>query len=66
MIVGKITLQELRGAERTSFRLSSSTGARKDDLPGSADQGWFLASSLQDVLTDKATNELFIQVDAWN
>ena len=56
------------GGANGTFTLNSSTvttDADADYLTGNAGQDWFLANSLQDVLTDKAVDEVFTQVDAW-
>ena len=56
------------GGANTSFTLNSTTvtnDAQADFLTGNAGQDWFLASSLQDVLTDKAVDEVFTHIDSW-
>jgi len=56
------------GGENTTFTLDPATvvnDANVDYLTGNAGQDWFLANSLQDVLTDKAVDETFTQIDGW-
>ena len=56
------------GGANTMFTLNPATvtnDANADYLTGNARQDWFLASSLQDVLTDKAVDEIFTHIDAW-
>ena len=56
------------GGANAMFTLNSSTvtnDADADYLTGNAGQDWFLANSLQDVLTDKAVDEIFTQIDTW-
>ena len=36
-----------------------------DYLTGNAGQDWFLDSSLQDIITDKAANEAFTDINTW-
>ena len=55
-------------AANAMFTLNLSTATNDADvdyLTGNAGQDWFLASSLQDVLTDKAVDEIFTQIDTW-
>ena len=56
------------GGANTSFTLTSSTvttDAGADYLTGGTGRDWFLAASLQDVLTDKAADEIFTNIDTW-
>lgn len=56
------------GGANTSFVLSSATVTNDSDadyLTGGTGQDWFLANSRQDVLTDKAIDEVFTQIDSW-
>jgi Ca2+-binding RTX toxin-like protein len=56
------------GGANTTFTLNPATvtnDANIDYLTGNAGQDWFLANSLQDVLTDKAVDEIFTHIDAW-
>ncbi len=43
--------------------VSDDTGA--DYLTGGTGQDWYLASSTQDVITDKAVDEIFTHIDGW-
>ncbi len=36
-----------------------------DYLTGGTGRDWFLAGSLQDVLTDQAIDEVFTHIDTW-
>jgi Ca2+-binding RTX toxin-like protein len=56
------------GGANTTFTLNPTTvtnDANVDYLTGGSGQDWYLASSLQDVLTDKAVDEIFTHIDAW-
>ena len=56
------------GGANSTFTLNPLTvtnDADVDYLTGNGGQDWFLANSLQDVLTDKAVDEIFTQIDTW-
>ncbi len=56
------------GGANSTFILSPATvktDADADYLTGSGGRDWFLANSLQDVITDRAVDEVFTQIDTW-
>ena len=56
------------GGLNGSYVLNSTTVSKDtsaDYLTGGSGQDWFLANSLQDVLTDKAVDEVFTHIDTW-
>ena len=56
------------GGLNGSYVLNSTTVAKDsnaDYLTGGGGQDWFLANSLQDVITDKAVDEVFTHIDTW-
>jgi VCBS repeat-containing protein len=56
------------GGANSTFTLTSSTvttDTGADYLIGGSGRDWFLAASLQDVITDKAVDEVFTNIDTW-
>ena len=56
------------GGANSTFILSPTTvktDADADYLTGNGGRDWFLANSLQDVITDRAVDEVFTQIDTW-
>lgn len=56
------------GGANTTFVLNSTTVTNDlwaDYLTGNAGQDWFLASSVQDTITDKSVDEVFTHIDTW-
>ena len=56
------------GGANTTFTLNPATvtnDANADYLTGNVGRDWFLADSLQDVLTDKTIDEVFTHIDDW-
>ncbi len=56
------------GGLNGSYVLNSTTVSKDtsaDYLTGGSGQDWFLANSLQDVLTDKAVDEVFTHIETW-
>lgn len=56
------------GGANLGITLNSTTAhtdANVDYLTGGSGRDWFLANSLQDVLTDQAVDEVFTHIDTW-
>lgn len=56
------------GGANSTLTLNPTTAHRDADsdyLTGSGGQDWFLATSTQDVITDRAVDEVFTQIDTW-
>ncbi len=56
------------GGANSTFILSPSTVTNDPDadyLTGDLGQDWFLANSLQDVVNDKAIDEVYTHIDSW-
>ncbi len=49
----------------TLNRTTVTTDLDADYMTGGTGQDWFLANSLQDVITDKAVDEVFTRIDTW-
>ena len=61
-------LETTGGGANSTFILSPATvktDADADYLAGNGGRDWFLANSLQDVITDRAVDEVFTQIDTW-
>jgi len=56
------------GGANSTLTLNPATAHNDTDadyLTGGTGQDWFLASSSQDVITDRAVDEVFTQIDSW-
>lgn len=56
------------GGANSTLTLNPTTAHRDADvdyLTGGSGQDWFLATSTQDVITDRAVDEVFTQIDTW-
>jgi Ca2+-binding RTX toxin-like protein len=56
------------GGANSTLTLNPTTAHNDTDadyLTGGTGRDWFLASSAQDVLTDRAVDEVFTQIDSW-